>query len=205
MAIHKLCISYWRLRRWNDRWNNYQGRIQLDHKPVFNIMFLTDTFCDLYLNYKLVFDKGFRVIYHKGTQTESKKASNWFSLSKKCFVYLPDPLYPNILNRCTYSRWKSYTRLVEKRKHSYFYFNSDSEQAMSFQITLLLTSFVYLDVINQQIPVFQNFDNTPMILIFFVTVLVIQVALIVGIVLNQGFYFTLIFSSQLKPNTKKWN
>ena len=39
-------------------------------------MFLTDTFCDLYLNYKLVFDKGFRVIYHKGTQTESKKASN---------------------------------------------------------------------------------------------------------------------------------
>ena len=76
---------------------------------------------------------------------------------------------------------------------------------MSFQITLLLTSFVYLDVINQQIPVFQNFDNTPMILIFFVTVLVIQVALIVGIVLNQGFYFTLIFSSQLKSNTKKWN
>ena len=55
---------------------------------------------------------------------------------------------------------------------------------MSFQITLLLTSFVYLDVINQQIPVFQNFDHTPMILIFFVTVLVIQVALIVGVVLN---------------------
>ena len=54
---------------------------------------------------------------------------------------------------------------------------------MSFQITLLLTSFVYLDVINQQIPVFQNFDHTPMILIFFVTVLVIQVALIVGTVL----------------------
>ena len=60
----------------------------------------------------------------------------------------------------------------------------DSEQAMSFQITLLLTSFVYLDVINQQIPVFQNFDNTPMILIFFATVLVIQVALIVGTVWN---------------------
>ena len=64
---------------------------------------------------------------------------------------------------------------------------------MSFQITLLLTSFVYLDVINQQIPVFQNFDNTPMILIFFVTVLVIQVALIVGVVLNEViWYFTLI-------------
>ena len=72
---------------------------------------------------------------------------------------------------------------------------------MSFQITLLLTSFVYLDVINQQIPVFQNFDHTPMILIFFVTVLVIQVALIVGVVLNQGCYFTLIFSSQLKSKT----
>ena len=55
---------------------------------------------------------------------------------------------------------------------------------MSFQITLLLTSFVYLDVINQQIPVFQNFEHTPMILIFFVTVLVIQVALIVGTVLQ---------------------
>ena len=39
-------------------------------------------------------------------------------------------------------------------------------------------------VINQQIPVFQNFEHTPMILIFFVTVLVIQVALIVGIVLQ---------------------
>ena len=64
---------------------------------------------------------------------------------------------------------------------------------MSFQITLLLTSFVYLDVINQQIPVFQNFDHTPMILIFFVTVLVIQVALIVGVVLNEViWYFTLI-------------
>ena len=70
---------------------------------------------------------------------------------------------------------------------SYLNLNSDSEQAMSFQITLLLTSFVYLDVINQQIPVFQNFDNTPMILIFFVTVLVIQVALIVGVVLNEAF------------------
>ena len=74
-----------------------------------------------------------------------------------------------------------------RRMDSYLHFNSDSEQAMSFQITLLLTSFVYLDVINQQIPVFQNFDNTPMILIFFVTVLVIQVALIVGVVLNEAF------------------
>ena len=70
---------------------------------------------------------------------------------------------------------------------SFLHFNLDSEQAMSFQITLLLTSFVYLDVINQQIPVFQNFDNTPMILIFFVTVLVIQVALIVGVVLNEAY------------------
>ena len=72
---------------------------------------------------------------------------------------------------------------------------------MSFQITLLLTSFVYLDVINQQIPVFQNFDHTPMILIFFVTVLVIQVALIVGVVLNQEFDFTLIFYSRPKSKT----
>ena len=63
---------------------------------------------------------------------------------------------------------------------------------MPFQITLLLTSFVYLDVINHQIPVFQNIENTPMILIFFVTVLVIQVALIVGVVLNQVFCFALI-------------
>ena len=72
---------------------------------------------------------------------------------------------------------------------------------MSFQITLLLTSFVYLDVINQQIPVFQNFDHTPMILIFFVTVLVIQVALIVGVVSNQEFDFTLIFYSRPKTKT----
>ena len=72
---------------------------------------------------------------------------------------------------------------------------------MPFQITLLLTSFVYLDVINQQIPVFQNFDHTPMILIFFVTVLVIQVALIVGVVSNQEFDFTLIFYSRPKTKT----
>ena len=80
---------------------------------------------------------------------------------------------------------------------SYLNLNSDSEQAMSFQITLLLTSFVYLDVINQQIPVFQNFDNTPMILIFFVTVLVIQVALIVGVVLNN-----ILYSNQIVLNLK---
>ena len=64
---------------------------------------------------------------------------------------------------------------------------------MPFQITLLLTSFVYLDVINHQISVFQNIENTSMIVIFFVTVLVIQVALIVGVVLNQVFL--------LYPNT----
>ena len=51
---------------------------------------------------------------------------------------------------------------------------------MNFQITLLLTSFVYLDVITQQIPVFQSVYDTPMILIFFAIVLVIQVVLIVG-------------------------
>ena len=64
---------------------------------------------------------------------------------------------------------------------------------MPFQITLLSTSFVYLDVINHQISVFQNIENTSMIVIFFVTVLVIQVALIVGVVLNQVFL--------LYPNT----
>jgi len=69
---------------------------------------------------------------------------------------------------------------------------------MSFQITLLLTSFVYLDVINQQIPVFQNFDHTSMILIFFVTVLVIQVALIVGVVLNEVIWYFALIAFNLK-------
>ena len=73
---------------------------------------------------------------------------------------------------------------------------------MSFQITLLLTSFVYLDVINQQIPVFQNFDNTPMILIFFVTVLVIQVALIVGVVLNEAIWYFALIAFNLKQRLK---
>ena len=59
-------------------------------------------------------------------------------------------------------------------------FVSDSEQAMNFQITLLLTSFVYLDVITQQIPAVQSVYDTPMILLFFVIVLVMQVVLIVG-------------------------
>ena len=58
--------------------------------------------------------------------------------------------------------------------------DSDSEQAMNFQITLLLTSFVYLDVITQQIPAVQNFYDAPMILLFFVIILVLQVVLIVG-------------------------
>ena len=51
---------------------------------------------------------------------------------------------------------------------------------MNFQITLLLTSFVYLDVITQQIPAVQSVYDTPMILLFFVIVLVMQVVLIVG-------------------------
>ena len=62
----------------------------------------------------------------------------------------------------------------------YYDFASDSEQAMNFQITLLLTSFVYLDVITQQIPAVQSVYDTPMILLFFVIVLVMQVVLIVG-------------------------
>ena len=57
---------------------------------------------------------------------------------------------------------------------------SDSEQAMNYQITLLLTSFVYLDVITQQIPAVQSVYDTPMILLFFIIVLVMQVVLIVG-------------------------
>ena len=51
---------------------------------------------------------------NKETQTESRKASNWFSLNKKYFVHSLNPLCPYILNRFTYSCWKSYSRLVKK-------------------------------------------------------------------------------------------
>ena len=60
---------------------------------------------------------------------------------------------------------------------------------MNFQITLLLTSFVYLDVITQQIPAVQSVYDTPMILLFFVIVLVMQVVLIVGRFLQIKRYF----------------
>ena len=59
---------------------------------------------------------------------------------------------------------------------------------MNFQITLLLTSFVYLDVITQQIPAVQSVYDTPMILLFFVIVLVMQVVLIVGRLLQSVIY-----------------
>ena len=59
---------------------------------------------------------------------------------------------------------------------------------MNFQITLLLTSFVYLDVITQQIPAVQSVYDTPMILLFFVIVLVMQVVLIVGRLLQSLIY-----------------
>ena len=81
MEIHKLCISYWWLRRWNDRWNNNQGRIQFNQEPVFIRVFES-------LN-----------------KTEHK-------LSPK--KLLLDPLHPDILNRYTYSCWKSYSRLVKQ-------------------------------------------------------------------------------------------
>ena len=55
-----------------------------------------------------------------------------------------------------------------------------SGEKLGFQITLLLSSYIYFDVFQDMLPPFEKTGNTPAALIFFVILILIQFFTIMG-------------------------
>ena len=51
---------------------------------------------------------------------------------------------------------------------------ADSGEKMGLQITLLLTLVVFIQLLQDEVPVWQLYQNTPKILVYFVVVMVVM-------------------------------
>ena len=62
-----------------------------------------------------------------------------------------------------------------------------SGEKLGFQITLLLSSYIYFDVFQDMLPPFEKTAQTPAALIFFIIVIIIQFFTIIGSDFNSIF------------------
>ena len=59
-------------------------------------------------------------------------------------------------------------------------FSVESGEKLGFQVTLLLTVVIYIDYLQNNIPVFDSFSQTPNLLIYFVVLILLMTFSLLG-------------------------
>ena len=100
------------------------------------------------------------------------------------FVYSNFDFTFSVPGEYTYSEYVGPLTSMSRKLYFYLYFiciSVASGEKPGFQITLLLSSYVYLDVFQDYLPPFEQHADTPAALVFFNLMILIQFISIIGI------------------------